>query len=694
MRHWLLILGVIFCSVEARAAIALVTSCTPAAATSCTLQSALTAANYGNIMVSYAYRSNSTAAPTPVSGWTAIENGTGANTNGRNMAWKFSVGNETTCGAWTNATQTMCQVYSGAMISSAGPVGGKATGGSTGTTVTYPSVTMTISNGTSWVVGFGGAVSATNFDAAPTGSCGTPTLRSGTSITNIAGWDTNGGVSSCAATTKSISPTGAWRADTVELEAAPAATAIISNVVQYISFSHSGQTGNTFVLDLPNATLTNNFYNLTFSYQWVTSQPTITVTDQGTLNTWVNSISLANTTDNINTKVYTVTGGTAGVTQITVVFSASVSDFHWEFQELNGIATSSAIDGTSVSAVATAPYVSAGSITTTQSNDLIYRDCVYTSNGMWTSVSTAIYHPGGNYSFLGADRTGSSASMAYIQNASGADNAYMAFVGSAGFDMNCIGMALKTSGGAGTALPAGIRVVGELNYEASEAATQTIQMTYLFGNTIAFGTLLTQSGSQFTGVSDTNSNAYTIHQTADYPAWALSCNTTGGDSVLLTFTGMSTAPGAMFFWDISGAKATSSTACYDSTAGYQTATGSQSGTSNITNAPSITPSTTNGLVLAIEQVGNGPTQLLASPTGSSAFYDCTYFTGATDAEAFCFGGGYAHYYNATTSAINWAWQMNNSPGGTSYNTSSIALEAAPAGSGHCAACDMSFLEQR
>ena len=175
---------------------------------------------------------------------------------------------------------------------------------------------------------------------------------------------------------------------------------------QYISFSHSGQTGNTFVLDLPNATLTNNFYNLTFSYQWVTSQPTITVTDQGTLNTWVNSISLANTTDNINTKVYTVTGETAGVTQITVVFSASVSDFHWEFQELNGIATSSAIDGTSVSAVATAPYVSAGSITTTQSNDLIYRDCVYTSNGMWTSVSTAIYHPGGNYSFLrrGQDR--------------------------------------------------------------------------------------------------------------------------------------------------------------------------------------------------------------------------------------------------------------------------------------------------
>ena len=80
--------------------------------------------------------------------------------------------------------------------------------------------------------------------------------------------------------------------------------------------------------------------------------------------------------------------------------------------------------------------------------------------------------------------------------------------------------------------------------------------------------------------------------------------------------------------------------------------------------------------------------------GSSAFYDCTYFTGATDAEAFCFGGGYAHYYNATTSAINWAWQMNNSPGGTSYNASSIALEAAPAGSGHCAACDMSFLEQR
>ena len=254
----------------------------------------------------------------------------------------------------------------------------------------------------------------------------------------------------------------------------------------------------------------------------------------------------------------------------------------------------------------------------------------------------------------------------------------MAFVGSAGFDMNCIGMALKTSGGAGTALPAGIRVVGELNYEASEAATQTIQMTYLFRQ---HDCLWNPAHAVRQPVHRSEryefKRLHRIHRTADYPAWALSCNTTqeiilpadlyrdehgsGGDVLLGYFGGQGHIVNRLLR--------------FDGRRDHETATGSQSGTSNITNAPSITPSTTNGLVLAIEQVGNGPTQLLASPTGSSAFYDCTYFTGATDAEAFCFGGGYAHYYNATTSAINWAWQMNNSPGGTSYNTSSIAARS-------------------
>src|SRR6202021_3833868 len=97
------------------------------------------------------------------------------------------IGSETTCGTWTNATQTFCQVYKGGWIGGqtlGGILAASTPSGTTGatTTISYPTFTLTNPLSTSWVVCAGGAISATNADVAPTGL----TLRSGTAVTNIA----------------------------------------------------------------------------------------------------------------------------------------------------------------------------------------------------------------------------------------------------------------------------------------------------------------------------------------------------------------------------------------------------------------------------------------------------------------------------------------------------------------------------
>jgi hypothetical protein len=276
------------------------------------------------------------------------------------------------------------------------------------------------------------------------------------------------------------------------------------------------------------------------------------------------------------------------------------------------------------------------------------------------------------------------------------------------YSINCIAVALKTSVGAGTARGSGIKIVGEVEYVETQVATQSLQMPYLFGNAIVSGAIFSLSAAQYTAnPTDLNGNSYTSHEVADYPEYSVSCGTTGGAGDVITFTGVTTtALGTWFIWDIAGAKSSSSTACFDSSAtagsgssngtgssclttgcpGYIYSAGTQSGTNCIPSgtgsscsgssggASAIIPSTSNGLVLSTMGDGTGPTESLPSPSG--AYYDCTYFIGATDAETFCNGDGVGHIYNSGTSELDYVWYINNS-GGTSWGAAAIALVAAP-----------------
>jgi hypothetical protein len=173
--------------------------------------------NAGDLILLFAYRDGSNTPPTIPSGWTAIptgSTGSGANTNSSVLAYRVATGSDPGTG-WTNANETVVHVYRGV---NASPIGGSGDGGGNGTTVTYPTLTMSVTDGTSWVVGFAGHRSTnTTLQNPPTGMSSRSTLVDATA--EVSGHDTNGGVSSWSATAVSVGGTGSgWRARTVEIK--------------------------------------------------------------------------------------------------------------------------------------------------------------------------------------------------------------------------------------------------------------------------------------------------------------------------------------------------------------------------------------------------------------------------------------------------------------------------------------------
>lgn len=170
--------------------------------------------NVGDLLVIFAYRSNSNTPPTVPAGWTTIDAAGGAN-NSSALGYRIATGGDTS-GTWTNASELIVQIYRGVAAS---PIGGFGTMQSANSKiVTYPAVTMSVTDGSSWIIGSAGAASTTStIENPPTGM----TLRVdavGASV-EAAGFDTNGGVNSWTAKNVTISGSNVkWSARTLEIK--------------------------------------------------------------------------------------------------------------------------------------------------------------------------------------------------------------------------------------------------------------------------------------------------------------------------------------------------------------------------------------------------------------------------------------------------------------------------------------------
>lgn len=180
----------------------------------------------GDICIVFAFRDGSTTNPTVPGTFNTISNTTDGTSCSASIGWRRLVEGDTSIGTWTNASRTAFAVYRGCepFIT---PIGGVLASAGTTNTVSWgsASVTMTRTDGTSWIAGFGGHRSVnTTIDSAAISSM---TARGGGVDANAEAvvWDSNAGVASWASRTQTIAGTASgWQTYMVELLAMPTQT--------------------------------------------------------------------------------------------------------------------------------------------------------------------------------------------------------------------------------------------------------------------------------------------------------------------------------------------------------------------------------------------------------------------------------------------------------------------------------------
>lgn len=169
----------------------------------------------GDIIVIWAYNSGGTTIPTLPADYTNIV-GTAGTQQAARCGYKFSTGGETSSLGWTNATNLSCLVYSGALGIGTTPT--IAAGSST--TISYSAVTLTVTTGSSVILGFAAIKTGAGNDMTGNPSGGTVPLIYRTASGLVAAYDSAATAANYTAQTKTLGATSRWQSVTFELKAA------------------------------------------------------------------------------------------------------------------------------------------------------------------------------------------------------------------------------------------------------------------------------------------------------------------------------------------------------------------------------------------------------------------------------------------------------------------------------------------
>ena len=450
-------------------------------------------------------------------------------------------------------------------------------------------------------------------------------------------------------------------------------------LVQHVSSSANpvglGISGNAFNIPLPNAVGAGNCLILGMSYL---SGRAVTITDSNG-NVWP---STAAATANAGpgyyvASVWVLPNAHAGATTVTVTFDAPVIPFQYTISEFFNVATVSPVNGTSATPTQAGASAITGSFTP-GNNDAGGGNLIWSYFAIAASANgnPSRFVPGSNFRLLDADIAWNTnqgfphASEYSVQAVSAAINPAMTATGDSGNAYNGVSVALKAAP-AGTPPPSGIRIVRILHMTSNVPPTTTwpLQVPSL-GNLIVLATNENDI-INVTSVTDSHSNAYAkAEPDPSEPQFWFAGNATTGDDLLVSLhlSGTS-ATATVVAYDITGAAASP----LDVVAG--TPITNISGGSSITNAPSITPTTPNGLVIASMDIGQGPGLAAISPSGAT--WDLVTFAGEIDLDLLENADAKAHLYYSSTAAQNWSWTVtpisNNS-----YSALAVAFKAAPA----------------
>ena len=456
-----------------------------------------------------------------------------------------------------------------------------------------------------------------------------------------------------------------------EVAASPQTGSATPTLVQHVQESNTlspgggpswiGGPNNRFTIYLPNPSQGGNC--IVVGMRFDNSQlPTITVSDDKS-----NIYNLGNvTTDSANANkfaIYYALNVAAGTRQIQVLLSSSTAatQFAVMATEFYNVAAATALDGNSGSS-GTSSAITAGGITPTASGDLVYQ---IATQGTGSSVTyTAGSQSNITWSLLSADAQKPFVAQYGVYNSTATINPTMEQSGNVNFETSAI---LLKSASTGSPAPAGITVnrishhslwsanTGGPGYSTSE------NLQFPSVGPLLVAAVTTGGGSlndNVTGISDNNNNTWqscgpglNASNHTEHFYYTANANT-GSTETLTVHSVNNTGDSTVLLYDISGA---SLTPC-DTTG---TASGNQTSPVTSMSGPTVTPTTSNGLVIAERQHYYGT---IVSVSGTNMLLDASLYSqeNVSGPENVDENGGFAHYYNSTTSPVtfNWGYKLD------------------------------------
>ena len=429
----------------------------------------------------------------------------------------------------------------------------------------------------------------------------------------------------------------------------------VPTLVQHVATGMDRYPINTLTIQLPNPARAGNC--LILGVQFNSAGSVASVTDEKG-NNWIAGPTATNASLSKRMNLYYVLNAAAGTQTIKVRFNglshtnaypqAVVSEFY-------NVATANAFDGSAASATSR----SAGTITTTTPGDLIYEwgASLSSSNVNGGAFNGTSITAGTGFTLLSADLQVGSADQYQIQSNPGPITPTFSASGSAVW--GSVAIALKTAT-AGTAPPSGIRIV-HLQHTLLQAVraqnrSEPIVMQFPSSGNLLVG-LYNAAGPIATNVTDSHGNVWSL------PASAITHGQEGNTSAQIVYAAnASTSPtlsgirvsisavgtGDMQFnlYDITGAASSP----------FDLAT-NQQGTNNSYGphtTGTITPRTTNGLVLHVNSIDYHQENAMTSPVGG-AFDTVTNDLESPDVSTLDMDNAYAHIYNSTTNQVNFTF---------------------------------------
>jgi hypothetical protein len=448
-------------------------------------------------------------------------------------------------------------------------------------------------------------------------------------------------------------------------------------LVQHVSWVGNGnsETGNAFVLRLPNPTGANNLLLLDLLYPSSVTSVSITDNATGGTNTWPTTptVTVTDSGNAMKDGVFILPGAFGGVTAITVTLNAAKNGFKPTFQEWYNVATTSPTDG-SASALATTSSVSSGSFNTTTNGDLILHFAGCTDNGSGgldgsiDGFSKVVKATG--YTLSQVDLTDGYFSEYQIQSTAGATNPAATITVTAGsFTFPSMTLALKaaTAGTAPTATP---RVFGMLHSRIiGTGATGNVSYPWQFpthGNTLVSDFSDPEAAIALVSISGATSGSWTTVTTSGQEAQAAyKTSATASTDEMLTVT-LNDAIDHVYIqgitYDIVGGGSFDQSV---STVGSTTF-----GPGNSTPAVSLTPGVTSGIVVAVFGLNTGPPDSVVTPS-CATFLSVTY-TGETDLSYMDNGDFHAICYYSSNAAQSWVFHNTASTSG--FGTTLVSIQ--------------------